>query len=256
MALHLLSTITLWKKWNFQSHSIAEVTVTWRCGNGYFHEANVIVETLHQKDHQNLQTLWDEGLIESQLLIMSYSGISFPPIFTLEMVSCLSAPLPPSLNLKFLKARGLYFFLRRVRQIQLDIHQSKGTKWGTSDSPPPPQLSVCIQPLKSQDVFGMSMTSVIWHVTWIYSHQSRSQWGQKLVSLRFPGGKSRVLTWVDVSFAWELSQGCSSMHKSSKDSLPVSAWTPFGHLPHGQSEALGQLGSLPYVSHWLPVEMP
>ena len=51
------------------------------------------------------------------------------------------------------------------------------------------------------------------------------------------------------------------MHKSSKDSLPGSAWTPFGHLPHGQLEvhkalALGQLGSLPYVSHWLPVEMP
>ena len=51
------------------------------------------------------------------------------------------------------------------------------------------------------------------------------------------------------------------MHKSSKDSLPVSAWTPFGHPPHGQSEAHkalapGQLGSVPYVSHWLPVEMP
>lgn len=167
------------KEVEFSKPQCSRGHVTWRCGNGYFREANVIVETLHQ-DHQNLQILWDEGLIESQLLIMSYSGISFPPIFTLEIVSCLSAPLPPSLNLKFLKARGLYFFLIRVWQIQLDVHQSKGTKWRTSDLPS--QLSVHIQPLKSQDVFGMSMTFVIWHVTWIYSHQSSSQWGQKKVS--------------------------------------------------------------------------
>ena len=51
------------------------------------------------------------------------------------------------------------------------------------------------------------------------------------------------------------------MHKPSKDSLPGSSWTPFGHPLLGQSEVhkaldLGQLGSLPYVSHWLPIEMP
>ena len=57
MALHLLSTIILQKKWNFPSHSVAEATVIWRFGNGYFHEANVIVETLHQKDQQNPQIL-------------------------------------------------------------------------------------------------------------------------------------------------------------------------------------------------------
>ena len=113
MALHLLSTITLWKKWNFPSYSVAEATATWRCGNGYFHEANVIVETLHQRDHQNLQILWDEALVESQLLL-SYSGTSFPQIFTLEIVSCLSAPLPPSLNWKFLKARAHRHMLPRV----------------------------------------------------------------------------------------------------------------------------------------------
>ena len=39
-----------------------------------------------------------KGLIESQLLMMSYSGASFLPVLTLEIVSCLSAPLPPSLN--------------------------------------------------------------------------------------------------------------------------------------------------------------
>ena len=66
-----------------------------------------------------------KGLIESQLLMMSYSGTSFLPIFTLEIVSCLSSPLLPSLNWKFLKAGGFYFFLRRVWQIQLDVRTSE-----------------------------------------------------------------------------------------------------------------------------------
>ena len=51
-----------------------------------------------KKDHENLWILRDEGFMESQLLMTPQSGTFFPPILTLEIVSCQSAPLPPLLN--------------------------------------------------------------------------------------------------------------------------------------------------------------
>ena len=60
-----------------------------------------------KKDHENLWILRDEGFIESQLLMTPQSGTFFPPILTLEIVSCQSAPLPPWLNWKRLKTREL-----------------------------------------------------------------------------------------------------------------------------------------------------